>query len=305
MTEPQPVSTESPIVAPGVRHRLAHGGAVVAVETAVFTHGLPPDAAIPCFREICRAVEEEGACPAFCGVVAGQALVGMSEGDLDHVMAQNPRKCTPSTLPLALAGGQWAGTTAGATMLLAHRARIAVAATGGIGGVHRGARWDVSGDLVCLARLPMILVCSGAKAILDVPSTMEVLETAGVTVVGYRTDELPGFYTASTGFALPGRIDAPQEAVELWRAARTAGCTASIVVMNPPPSDRAFDASTVEEAVSRALECAPPGPLATPVLLASVQGILGPRAVQLNRALLAENARLAARISRALHHHSR
>jgi len=294
--ESQQLSQMAIEIAPRTAECIARGAAVVALETAVFTHGLPQDEALPCFGEVQCAVHEEGAEPATCGVLAGRPTVGISPRELERLMSARADKASPATMPHSIGQGRWAGTTAGATMMLAHRAGIRVVATGGIGGVHRGDGRDVSGDLTCLARLPLIVVCSGPKAILDLAATMEALETRGVTVVGYRTDELPGFYTRSTGLPLPGRVDSPRGIAAVWLAARSVGSVSSIVVMNPPPAELAFDASAVETAVEFALPAAHGGPGATPIQLKLVQDRLGIRSVQLNRALLVANARLAAQV---------
>jgi pseudouridine-5'-phosphate glycosidase len=284
------------MISPAIAGSLAAGGAIVALETAVFTHGLPRDAAVPCVREIRTSVKAEGADPAICGVVEGRPTIGMSDLEIECLLTAEGEKTSPATLPRVVGLRQWAGTTAGATMILAHHVGITCVATGGIGGVHPGAGHDVSGDLTCLGRLPLIVICSGAKAILDLDATMEVLETLGVTVVGYRTDELPGFYTCTTGRRLPGRVESPHEIMAVWRAARSVGSPASLVVMNPPPAHLAFDAPAVEAAVRRARQTPCAGPSATPTLLRLVQEDLGPRSVQLNQALLVANARLAAQV---------
>ncbi|MBN1423490.1 pseudouridine-5'-phosphate glycosidase [Candidatus Fermentibacteria bacterium] len=277
-------------------HRAVHREAVVGLETVVFTHGLPPDQAVPCFEDMARAIREEGAEPAACAVLGGKPTVGVSTGDLKRLIAAKPDKVTPATLPGAIALGRWAATTAGAAMLLAHHRGVLTLATGGIGGVHRGGGWDISGDLGCLARLPMVVVCSGAKSLLDMAATMEVLETLGVIVLGYRTSEVPAFYTCSTGLSLEHRVDSPEEVTSVWHAARAAGSPAAVLLLNPPPAEMAYDRHTVEEAVRFALETPSHGPSTTPAHLAAVQERLGPRSVELNRGLLVSNARLAARV---------
>ncbi len=287
-------------IGPSIREALASARAVVALESAVFTHGLPKAEAPACFREVEDAVRSVGALPATCGVLAGLPRIGMSESDLAEMLHAPAVKATPATLAHVVATSGSAGTTLGATMMLAAVAGVRVASTGGIGGVHRTGRWDVSGDVACLARLPMVVVCSGPKAILDLAATLEVLETAGVTILGYRTDELPGFYTASTGLPVPCRVECPEEVAEAWVAARAVGSSASVLVVTPPPPDLAFDAETVSRAVEETLHEAGSGPSATPTHLSLLQRRLGPRSLALNRALLAHNARLAGLVAIAL-----
>lgn len=186
-------------------------------------------------------------------------------------------------------------------MAVAHAAGMSVVATGGIGGVHGGTRWDVSGDLASLATFPVVVVCSGPKIILDIPTTMELLETMGVTVVGFRTEEVPGFYVSSTGIPVAHRVDTVEEVVEVWRACRSLGCRGALLVLNPPPPAWAFDAAEVREALEDLPTPGAAGPMVTPVLLAALQHRLGERAITLNRTLLVENATLGGRIARALH----
>lgn len=287
-------ATPGPVTGDGAKHPEA----IVGLETVVFTHGLPLDEALPCFEDIARAIREEGAEPAACGILEGKAVVGMSAEDLRRLVSACPDKVTPATLPAALGLSRWAAATAGAAMILAHHHGILTLATGGIGGVHRSGGWDVSGDLTCLARLPMVVVCSGPKSLLDVEATMEVLETLGVTVVGYTTSEVPGFYTRATGIPLSHRVDSARDAAAVWHAARAVGAMSALLVLNPPPEEWAYDRRVVEDAVRFALETHRRGPAATPTHLALMQERLGPRSVKLNRVLLVENARLAARISR-------
>lgn len=297
MSESQQPAHHALLVDPTVAQCIAHRAPVVGLETAVFTHGLPPNEALPCLRDLESAVAAHGAQPATCAVVKGRARVGMDGPTLERMLISRPYKATPSTLPWLMATGRWAGTTAGATMLLAWRAGISVVATGGIGGVHRGAEGDVSADLRCLATLPLVVVCSGAKSILDLPRTVEMLETLGVSVLGYQTSELPGFYTRSTGIPVMARVDTPNEIAEAWCAARDVGSSSSILVCNPPPAEHAMDPEKVEAAVARALLEPHYGPSATPLHLARVQDYLGPDSIRLNRALLRANAALAADVA--------
>jgi pseudouridine-5'-phosphate glycosidase len=293
-------------VAPEVADALASGLPVVALETTITTHGLPRPANLEVALGMERAVREAGAVPATIGVLGGRVRVGLAEEELRlFAGAAQARKCTTRDLARAVADGVVGGTTVAATIWIARRCGIRFAATGGIGGVHRGGEssLDVSADLHELARSPVTLVCSGPKAILDLPRTLEVLETLGVTLVGFATTDLPGFYLAHTGIGIPS---VPDEAafVRLWRAHAALGEPGSILVANPPPAGEALDpgefAALLDSARAAAREAGVRGAAETPFLLARIAEASGGRTVRLNAALAVANAGLAARLAAAV-----
>lgn len=292
-------------VAPPVRAALDAGAAVVALESTVLAHGLPHPRNLEVGRMLEARVAAHGAVPATVGVVAGAARVGLTAAELEHFCtAAGVLKLSTRDLPLAVANGRDGATTVAATMWLARRAGIDVFATGGIGGVHRGSPLDVSADLAELARTPMLVVCAGAKSILDLPATREALESAGVPVVGWVTDEMPGFYTASTGLPVDARVEDAAGAAALWRAHRALELPGAMLLCVPPPAGHALDASEVEAAIAAALREAAVqgvrGKEITPFLLRAVAERTGGRSLEANVALLRHNAEVAARVAAAL-----
>ena len=276
----------------------------MALETAFLTSGLPDGARLPTAVAMSRAVRDHGAEPVFVGVIGGEPVVGIDAAGLER-LSRATGKASTRDLPLAAARGEDAGTTVAATLFLARRAGVGVAATGGIGGVHPGdGRIDESADLIELARTPVVLVCSGAKAILDLPATLERLETLGVTVVGYGTSELPAFWSSESGLALTGRVEDAEEAAAVARSARELGLPGAVLVCVPPPAEAALDAEEGKRAVVQALVEAGDrgieGPGVTPFLLARVAELTEGRSLAANRALLAHNAGVAAEIAVAL-----
>ena len=295
-------------IAPPVSQTLAAGGPVVALESALITHGFAPPANLDVARQIEAAVREEGARPATIAVVEGQVQVGLSEVELAHLASdRSARKVSLRDLPLVVAQGASGGTTVAATIHLARRAGIHVFATGGIGGVHRGHPEDVSADLPALASNPIVVVCAGAKAILDLPRTLEYLETHGVPVIGYGTDEFPAFYSRRSGLRLDARVETPEEIAEMARARRELGLAAALLVCVPLPKAEEMPAAKAEAAIAQAVAEAETrgvsGKALTPFLLARLVELTGGRARQANEALLLNNARVAARIARALAAH--
>lgn len=284
----------------------------VALETAFLTTGLPEDAGLSTAEAMARAVRDRGAEPAFVGVVAGEPVVGVDAGGLER-LARSGGKLSTRDLAVALARGLDGGTTVAATLHLANRAGIGVAATGGIGGVHRPGSGgpgleargvpprDESADLIELARTPVTLVCSGAKAILDLPATLERMETLGVTVVGFGTDELPAFWSATSGLRLPHRLDDAREVAAVGRKARALGLLGALLVCVPPPADSALDAEESARASARAVEEALSlgiaGAALTPFLLGRIVEITDGRSLAANVALLVNNAAVAAEIA--------
>jgi pseudouridine-5'-phosphate glycosidase len=293
-------------IRPDVREALRTRHPVVALESTVIAHGLPS----PQNREVAHALEaivhEHGALPATIGVVHGRPTVGLDDAVIERfAMGKDVLKLSRRDLAIAIATGRDGATTVAGTMALAHLAGIEVFATGGIGGVHRGARdtWDVSSDLTELGRTPVLVICAGAKAILDLQATLEVLETLGVPVVGYGTDEFPAFYSRTSGLWLTARADTPQQVAALWQAHRELSGSAMLLAV-PPPVEAALPAAEVEAAVADALAAAEQagirGAQVTPFLLQSMQHATDGRSLAANIALLKHNARVAAEVAVAL-----
>jgi pseudouridine-5'-phosphate glycosidase len=289
-------------VLPPVADALAWGRPVVALESSVLAQGLP----IPANREaadrMTSAAARSGALAAVTGVVKGVCTLGLDDEELERFLRRDGvRKVSARDLPVAVAQCADGATTVAASLAIASAAGATVFATGGIGGVHRDAPFDVSADLDELARTPMIVVCAGAKSILDLSATLERLETLGVTVVGYGTSELPGFFTRSTGLRLPARVDSAREVADIHRAARLLGRPQATLVVQAPPADVALDAESVAHAVAQALEEARSGGVSgaavTPFLLAAVERATGGRSLAANLGLLEENALLAGAIA--------
>ena len=292
-------------VSPQVSHALGSGTPVVALESALITHGFPPPANLDIARRMEATVREEGAVPATIAVLNGQARVGLSDEELEWLASDwASRKVSLRDLPLALTPGTSGGTTVAATLYLARRAGLRVLATGGIGGVHRGHPEDVSADLPVLAVTPMVVVCSGAKALLDLRSTLEHLETHGVPVVGYCTEEFPAFYSPSSGLRVDQRVDTPQEVAQIAEARAALGLSPAILVCVPVPEGSALPAHEAETAIAQALAGAETngvtGKALTPFLLAQIVKLTEGRARRTNQALLVNNACVAARIAWAL-----
>ncbi len=294
-------------IAPAIGRALAVGQPVVALETTLVTHGLPAPEGLRAARELEAAVREAGALPATIGVLAGRARVGLSGEELERLAgARAVEKLSLSNLASRIASGQPGSTTVAATMLLAHRAGIAVMATGGIGGVHHGAAetGDVSADLTALSRIPVVVVCAGAKAVLDLPRTREMLETLGVPVLGFGTDRFPAFYRRDSGLSVDARFDGVAELAAAVRAHGTLGSGSAVVVAQPVAAEHELPAEVYEKALARALADADAAGVAgrnvTPLLLERLSELTGGRSVAVNRALLLGNARLAGRLAAAL-----
>lgn len=247
------------------------------------------------------AVREAGAIPAITAVVRGQAAAGITPDELRRFLAGgNVAKASARDLGVAIARGQDAATTVAGALVMCHAAGIRVFATGGIGGVHHKP-FDESADLIELARTPVIVVCAGAKSILDLPATVERLETLGITVIGYRTVEFPGFHYASAGIPVPASADSVSQIVDVYLAQRALGHPAAVLVVQPPPEDAALDRDEVESAIRAALDAAQrqgvSGAATTPWLLSALGTATGGRAIETNLALLEANARLAGELA--------
>ena len=288
---------------------LVAGRPVVALESTVIAHGLPRPHNLDTALEMEAAVREGGATPATIGVLDGQLVVGLTCEQIALLAdAHDVAKVSSSDLSAVLASGRPGATTVAATVFVASRAGITIMATGGIGGAHRGSEhtFDISADLTELARTPVAVVCAGAKAILDLPRTVEVLETLGIPVVGYATNEFPAFYSRESGLPLQHRVDTPDEAARLmcihWDLGWLGhGTSAGIVIVNPPPAESALARVEVESLVADALESAESagirGKSVTPFLLEELSRKSGGKTLQTNIALLIANARLAAAIA--------
>ena len=294
-------------IADEVRDAVAAGAPVVALETTAIAHGFPGPKSLEVASGLDRAVREGGALPAFVGVVSGTVTVGLERAEVERLATgTGVMKVSRRDLAVAAATGRDGATTVAATMIAAARAGIPIFATGGIGGVHRGVEetLDVSADLEELGRTPVAVVCAGAKSILDLPRTLEYLETRGVPVVGYGTDALPAFYVRESGIPVPHRVDDARAAARLIRAQRTLGLTAGIVVANPLPEGEALEPGGIEAAIGDAViaarEAGIGGKDLTPYLLDRVAEITGGDSLQANAALLINNAGLAAEIAVAL-----
>lgn len=284
---------------------------VVALESTVIAHGLPYPDNVAAALEMEEAVRAEGAVPATLAVMDGQLRIGLTPDEIERLgCGREPvAKLSRRNLAVAMAGGGLGATTVAATIVGALSAGIQVMATGGIGGVHRGAAqtFDISADLAELARNPVIVVCAGAKSILDMPLTRELLETLGVTVLGYGTDEFPAFYSRTSGLAVDGRVDTPEELIRVMDARDDLDLDGGVLVVNPIPEEDALDAAVVAAAVERAQAEAEArgirGKDLTPFLLARVAALTGGASLAANRSLLRHNARLAGRLAMALHIH--
>jgi pseudouridine-5'-phosphate glycosidase len=284
---------------------LRAGEPVVALESSVLAQGLPIPANREAHARMSRAVVAGGAVPAVTAVVRGRPSLGLDGEDLERFLARDRVvKVSARDLGWAMAAGQDGATTVAATLALASLAGVSVFATGGIGGVHREPPFDESADLAELARSSLVVVCAGAKSILDLPATLERLETFGVPVVGYRTSELPGFFTAGTGLPLGTRAESAAEIARAFAAHRRLGRPGAMLVVQPPPAGAALQRAEVDAAVGTALTAARRegvrGAAVTPFLLAAVERATGGRSLAANLALLEQNARLAAAIAAAL-----
>ena len=289
-------------VLPQIADALQRDAPVVALETSVLSQGLPIPHNADAALRMTAAVERCGAVAAFTAVAAGQPTIGLSRDELTRFLARDGvRKVSARDIAACVVQGADGATTVAASLSIAHAAGIRVFATGGIGGVHRSAPFDESADLLALARTPMIVVCAGAKSILDLPATVERLETLGVPVVGYCTDELPGFFTASTGLRVSQRADSATEIAQIARAHWALGERSAVLVVQPPPSGAALERTSVDSAVESAVRAAADagvhGALLTPFLLGAVLAATGGRSLPANLALLESNAELAAHIA--------
>ena len=280
---------------------------VVALESTIITHGMPQPENVATARAVEEVVRANGAVPATIAVLGGRIKVGLSPEEFEWLgTAAHVLKLSRADLPYAVAAGRHGSTTVAATMICAHLAGIRVFATGGIGGVHRGVEetLDISADLDELATTPVVVVCAGAKAILDLPRTLEYLETRGVPVVGYQTDHFPAFWSRGSNLPAPIRLDAPAAVADLVRAKDTLGLRGGVLVGNPIPAQDEIPSREMQDLISQAVEEARRmgivGKAVTPFLLSHLNRITEGRSLAANIALVKHNAALAARISASL-----
>jgi len=290
-------------IASEVANALRDNRPVVALESTVIAHGLPRPQNLETANRLQELIRDGGAVPATIGVIDGQLTVGLSDDQIQLLAQQtNIRKISTRDIPLAVARTWNGATTVASTVWLAHRAGIKVFATGGIGGVHRGSLPDVSADLPELARTPMIVVCSGAKIVLDLLATREWLETHGVTVIGYQCDELPAFYSRGSGLPIDARVESPADVADVFRTQQALGIESALLVVVPVPARFEVAAEELQTVLTTALEDAEwkgiTGPALTPFLLNQMAERSGGATLQANIALLENNARVAAEIAR-------
>jgi len=292
-------------IAPDVANAMRAQRPVVALESTVIAHGLPRPQNLQTANRLQEVVRETGATPATIAIIDGKLSVGLNDDQI-NVLANNSdiRKISTRDISIAAAQGLNGATTVASTTWIAHRAGIKVFATGGIGGVHRGALPDISADLPELARTPIIVVCSGAKIVLDLPATREWLETHAVTVVGYQCDELPAFYSRKSGLPIDARVDSPEDVARIYRAHRDLGLESALLVVVPVPAAFEVPAEELQIVLTTALEDAEwkgiAGPALTPFLLSQMAERSGGSTLRANVALLENNARVAAEIAGAV-----
>lgn len=292
-----------------VRDALKDGVPVVALESTIISHGFPYPSNLECALECERIVREEGAVPATVAILAGRPTVGLSREQIEFLAtagAERISKASRRDIGVLAATGADGATTVAGTMLIAALAGIRVFATGGIGGVHRGAQrtFDVSADLLELARTDVAVVCAGAKSILDLPLTLEVLETHGVPVLGLGTDEFPAFYARTSGLGVDARLDSPEEVARVLAARKELGLDGGVLVVNPIAAEHEIDRGRLDawtaEALAEADAAGVHGKDVTPFLLARLHALSSGATEEANKQLVYGNARMAARIAGAL-----
>jgi pseudouridine-5'-phosphate glycosidase len=292
-------------IAPDVAAAIRDGRPVVALESTVIAHGLPRPQNLQTAQRLQEVVREAGATPATIAIIDGKLSVGLTEDQI-NALANNSdiKKVSTRDISIAAAQGLNGATTVASTTWIAHRAGIKVFATGGIGGVHRGSLPDVSADLPELARTPIIVVCSGAKIVLDLAATREWLETHAVSVIGYQCDELPAFYSRKSGLPIDARVDSAEDVAKIYRAQRHLGIESALLVVVPVPAKFEVPAEELQIVLTTALEDAEwkgvVGPALTPFLLSQMAERSGGATLRANIALLENNARVAAEIARAI-----
>ena len=290
-------------VSPEVRQALAEGKPVVALESTIISHGMPYPKNVETALLVEKTIRENGAVPATIAIIGGRLKAGLSPDEIEYLGKAGPKVAKASRRDLAaiVARGADGATTVTTTMIIAHMVGIKVFATGGIGGVHRGAEvtMDISADLEELGSTPVMVVCAGAKSILDLGLTLEYLETKGVPVIGYGTDELPAFYTRRSGFGVDYRVDSPEELATMFKAHLALGMKGGMLVTNPIPEEYAMDKAVIDAAIEQALSDAKAagihGKETTPFLLAKVVELTGGDSLESNIRLVLNNATVAAK----------
>jgi len=289
-----------------IQNSIKENGPVVALESTIISHGMPFPQNLETALEVESIIRKEGAIPATIAVLEGRIKIGLSNLELEQ-FAQGTKtvKVSSRDLPLALSQKQDGGTTVAATMICARMAGISVFVTGGIGGVHRGSEktMDISGDLMELARTNVAVVCAGIKSILDIPRTLEYLETQGVPVIGYRTDEFPAFYTTTSGYSVQSRINTAEEIARCMKVKWELGLEGGMVIANPVLREDAMDEEVIEEAITRSLKEASEkgidGKAVTPFLLERISQLTDGDSLKTNIALVCNNALVGAKIASA------
>ena len=289
-----------------IQNSIKENGPVVALESTIISHGMPFPQNLETALEVESIIRKEGAIPATIAVVEGRIKIGLSNLELEQ-FAQGTKtvKVSSRDLPLAISQKQDGGTTVAATMICARMAGISIFVTGGIGGVHRGSEktMDISGDLMELARTNVAVVCAGIKSILDIPRTLEYLETQGVPVIGYRTDEFPAFYTTTSGYSVQSRINTAEEIARCMKVKWELGLEGGMVIANPVLREDAMDEEVIEEAITKSLKEASEkgidGKAVTPFLLERISQLTDGESLKTNIALVCNNALVGAKIASA------
>lgn len=294
-------------IAPEVAEALASGKPVVALESTIISHGMPYPQNLETAQAVEQDVRDNGAIPATIAVIGGRCKIGLSPEELEYfAKGTDILKLSRRDIPYCIAKKRDGATTVSATMILAEKAGIRVFATGGIGGVHRdlAGNYDVSADLTELGKTSVAVVCAGAKAILDIPKTLEHLETLGVPVIAFGTDEFPAFYSVESGQKAPLRLDSPQDLAAFLKSKWEFGLEGGVVIGNPPEADKALAREAIEGAIDDALADAKEqnilGREVTPFLLARVTKLTEGKSLEANIALVRNNARLGAKIAVAM-----
>ncbi|MEM7330847.1 MAG: pseudouridine-5'-phosphate glycosidase [Chloroflexota bacterium] len=280
---------------------------VVALESTVITHGLPYPQNVETAVSMETAVKSGGATPATIAILSGEIHIGLTREQIEYLGKQpqeNVHKCSRRNIPIAIGKKEHGATTVAGTMILAHQAGISIFATGGIGGVHRGHPFDVSADLQELSRTPVAVICSGAKSILDLPATREVLETNGVPILGYQTDMLPSFFSRSSGLSIDIRIEDAKEAANIIQSHQALSLQNGLLITVPVPEAEACDPVMIEQAIQKATKEAEAagvhGPESTPWLLSRIVDLTNGQSMRANRALLQNNGFVAGQIAQSL-----
>ncbi len=295
-------------IAPEVAQALKDGKPVVALESTIISHGMPYPKNVETALLVEQTIRDNGAVPATIAVIGGRLKAGLSHEEIEHLgkAGRSVAKASRRDLPALVARGVDGATTVATTMIIAHMAGIQIFATGGIGGVHRGAEvtMDISADLEELAQTPVMVVCAGAKSILDLGLTLEYLETKGVPVIGYGTEELPAFYTRKSGFGVDYRVDSPEELAAIFAAQRALDYKGGMLVTNPIPEEYSMDKAVIDAAIEQALKEAKEqgvhGKETTPFLLARVVELTGGDSLESNIRLVLNNAKVASLTAAAL-----